>query len=138
MQNPSVWFESMTINQSPLPTLGVLSISQFTPNTGGVTFDTQAPSPRMDLIPRGQRGSFATIGFNSNTAKPTNIQVAVVTLALREGTSQTYTLNAPNNLVVVPSNNYDVTRATLQILQTADGQPARNVEIVVFACGPGS
>ena len=137
MLNPTIWFDSVAINKVPLPAFGVTSLSQFAVNTGGITFDSRAPLPIIDLVPRGQRGSFAAIGFNYNSARPTNIRTAEITLTLKEGTRQVYTLNSPNNLVVVPAVNYDVVQVTMQILSTTDGQPARNVEIVLFACGLG-
>jgi hypothetical protein len=137
MLDPSLWFDNMTINQVPLPTVGVTSLSQFTPNTGGVTFDTRAPLPTFDLIPHGKRGSFAVVGFNYNASRPTNIATARVTLTLKEGTKQDYLLSSPNNLLVSPTINYDVTNVTMQVLTTTDGQPAKNVEIVIIACGTG-
>lgn len=137
MINPALWFDTVTINKMTLPAVGVSSLSQFTTNTGGVTFDSRAPLPMIDLIPRGQRGSFAAIGFNYNSARPTNIHTAEITLTLKEGTTQVYTLTNPSNLIVVPALNYDVVRVTIQVLRTTDGQPARNVEIIILACGLG-
>jgi hypothetical protein len=137
MQNSSIWFDKVTINKLELPSFGVNSLSQFAPNKGGVTFDNSASLPTFDFVPRGQRGSYAALGFNSNAAKPTNIQSAEITLSFREGTTQKYSLNTPNNLVAVPSMNYDVTRVTLQILRTTDGQPPKNVEIIILACRQG-
>ncbi len=137
MINPSQWFENATINGLSIPAFGVISLLQFTPNSGGVTFDNRSPLPTIDLIPRGQRGSFAKIGLNSNPNQITNVQSAQVIITLKEGTRQVYPLSAPNNLVVTPEINYDVMKVTMQILSTTDQQPARNVEIVMYACGAG-
>ena len=137
MNNPSLWFENVTINEMSLPTLGVTTISQFAPNTGGVTFDARAPMPIITIVPKGQRGSFAVVGFNYNSQKPTNIQSAQLTLNFRDRTTDVYKLDGPNNLAVIPRTNYDVSDVKLQVLKTTDGQPARNVEIVVSVCGRG-
>ncbi|CAF4894723.1 unnamed protein product [Rotaria sp. Silwood1] len=138
MLNPSLWFENATINGLSIPAFDVISLSQFTPNSGGVTFDSRSPLPTIDLVPRGQRGSFATLGFNYNSKQVTNIQSGQIILTLKEGTKQVYSLYAPNNLLITPYLNYDVTKVTMQILSTTDGQPAKNVEIIVYACGSGN
>ena len=137
MLSPSQWFENVTINGLSLPVFGVRSLTQFKSNLGGVTFDHRSPLPTIDLIPVGKRGSFAALGFNYNSKQPTNIQSAQATLTLKEGIKQVYALHGPKNLLATLRINYDVTKVTLQILSTADRQPAKNVEIVVYACGPG-
>ncbi|CAF4275432.1 unnamed protein product, partial [Rotaria sp. Silwood2] len=138
MLNPSEWIESAAINGLSIPAFDVISLSQFTPNSGGVTFDSRSPLPMIDLIPRGQRGSFATLGFNYNSKQITNIQSGQIILTLKEGTKQIYSLNGPNNLLITPYLNYDVTKVTMEVLSTTDGQPAKNVEIIVYVCGSGA
>lgn len=137
MRNPSQWFENVTINGAAIPAFGVDSVSQFTPNLGGVTFDNRAPFPTIDLLPRGQRGSFAALGFNNNPKRPNNIRSAQLALTLREGSRQVYSVDGPNNLLAELRYNYDVTRVSMQIMSTTDGKPANNVEIVALACAPG-
>ncbi|CAF0925338.1 unnamed protein product [Rotaria sordida] len=138
MLDPSEWFENATINSLSLPAFDVVSLSQFKPNSGGVTFDSRSPLPTIDLIPRGQRGSFATLGFNYNPKQATNIQSGQIILTLKEGTKQVYSLYGPDNLLITPNRNYDVRKVSMQILNTTDGQPAKNVEIIVYACLSGN
>ena len=137
MRNPSQWFENVIVNGAALPAFGVVSLSQFTANLGGVTLDNRAPFPTINLLPRGQRGSFAALGFNYNPVRPNNIRSAQLAIELKEGTKKVYPLDGPNNLLAELRYNYDVMKVTMQILSTTDGQPASNVEIVALACAPG-
>ncbi len=137
MNNPEKWFDSATINTLPLSAYGIDSLTKFTPNSGGVSFDSRAPLPTIELIPHQQRGSFAALGLNNNKIYPTNVRSLQVTLTLKEGTKQVYTATGSDNLVVVPTINYDVTQVTMQVLSTSDEKPATNVEIIVYACGSG-
>ena len=137
MRDPAQWFENVTINGVAMSAFNIDSVSQFTPNLGGVTFDNRAPFPTINLLPRGQRGSFAALGFNNNPKRPNNIRSAQLALTLKEGSRQVYSVDGPNNLLAELRYNYDVTRVTMQIMSTTDGQPANNVEIIAIACAAG-
>lgn len=138
MQNPLLWFEDSTVNGSSLPAPGINSVVDFSSSRGGVTFDKSNPLPLIEIVPRGKRGIFSSVGFNYNPNRPTNIENAEIQLTFKEGTTQIYPINMQNNkLFMNLPPNYDVSKVSFQILRTTDNQPARNVELLVFVCGKG-